>query len=79
MDYVLACSSKVRKKYQPLMKALSKRYGHKETASYLRKKLTTLKQRDDENEEDFADRVYEMANEGYKGASAKFIEEIAIQ
>ena len=77
--YVDRQPRRVREDYYSLLEILEKRYGRKEPAASYRRDLYSLKQLEGEEIDDFADRVYEIAAEGFPDADEKLIESIAAE
>ena len=75
--YVDRQPRRVQASYKLLMEILEKRYGRKEPATIYRCDLYTMKQRENEDLDDFADRVYEIAAQGFPDANESLIQSVA--
>jgi hypothetical protein len=67
-----------RESYRKLVKALHKRYGQQDPPSAIRRRLAMVKQEETETIEDFADRVLELAMEGFSGMKDTTVQSLAL-
>ena len=75
--YVDRQPRQVQGSYRLLLETLEKRYGRKDPPSTYRRGLNAIRQREEEEIDDFADRVYETAAEGFPDAEESLIQSLS--
>ena len=70
---------RVRRDYVQLRDRMERHFGKREPPATTRRRLHNIKQASDEPLEDFANKVYNMAQEGYSGASEDIMEIVAVE
>ena len=69
----------VEKNFTELMDKMNRRFGNKELPHSIRRQLQDVKQLMEENIEEYAERVQEMATDGYVDASEDIVEMMATE
>lgn len=70
---------RVRRDYAQLRDRMERHFGRREPPATIRRRLHSMRQGSDEPLEDFADKVYNMAQEGYSGAAEDIVEIVAVE
>lgn len=70
---------RVRRHYVQLLDRMERHFGRREPPATIRRRLHNMRQVSEEPLEDFADKVYNMAQEGYSGASEDIVEIVAVE
>ena len=76
--FAFSLPKKTLKDYKKLLRALKKRYGQSDPPTSVRRQLLTLKQKEEDSLEEFAERAQTMAQEGFPGVTNKAIRGIAV-
>ena len=78
IDYIRKRHSRIRNSYRALLIDLHKRYGRKDPPSASRRQLSYVKQDEEEDIEDFAERVHELVIDGYPRVDEANIQLLAV-
>ena len=78
IDFIQRRSSRTRHSYEALVKALKKRYGQREPSTACRRQLSYVKQDEEEDLDDFAERVHQLVQDGYPKVDATNTESLAV-
>ncbi len=79
IEYIYAQESSVRKDYRRLVKALDRRFGDREEPSMMRRHLQTALQGEEEELDDWADRVFQLVRDSYPHGNEDVLQEMAIE
>lgn len=79
VEYLQTRPKAVRQDYYKLKKALASRYGQKDPPITIRRLLASLRQEEDENIEEFADRTLSLTIKGHPRASDEVIQTMATE
>ena len=78
INYIQKRPSRVRKNYRRLMRDLRKRYGQKDPPSSSRRQLGYTKQDENEDLEDYAERIHQLVLDGHPGVDDRNIQNLAV-
>ena len=77
LEFTQRRPTSIQNSYKRLMRDLKKRYGQRDTPSFLRRKIAYLKQGDDEDLDEFAEKVHQMTLDAYPKVKNKYIQDAA--
>lgn len=78
IDFIQRRSSRTRHSYEALVSALKKRYGQREPSTACRRQLSYVKQEEEEDLDEFAERVQQLVQDGYPRVDASNTESLAV-
>ena len=79
VEFVMNRRRKERRSFKKLIRCLKKRYGRMYDPYEQRQRLADIRQQAEESLDEFAERVYRTAAQGYKGSNEKTVQEMAVQ
>lgn len=78
VEYIETRPSSVRHSYKYLIRDMKRRYGVREPATASRRQLAYVKQEEEEDLEEFAERVHKLAIDGHPGVKDSSVQSIAV-
>jgi hypothetical protein len=79
IDFVMSRTKKEQNNYRRLIRCLKQRYGRTVDRYEQRQILVDMTQLKEESIEDYAERIYRTASQGFKGAGEKMIQQAAVE
>ena len=78
IDFIEKKPKSVRGSFPQLIKALKKRYGQREPSTACRRQLAYIKQEDEEDLDEYAERVHQLVIDGYPRVGEEHVQCLAV-